>query len=208
MSGNSDKQAWPTGIMALTGGIGSGKSTASTMLKECGAGVVSADELAREVVSPGSPGLAAIRAEFGEEFFTPAGALDREKLAKEIFANKEKRLALEAITHPLIRKQTIAKFNQMETPVRVYDVPLYFESDLQTLPFKAVVVVDAPKELRIQRLLARGGLEEDDIEHRMAAQIPLAKKVKRADYVLDNSGTEGELREQVEKLYRTLLTLN
>jgi dephospho-CoA kinase len=181
-------------VVALTGGIGTGKSSASRFFEEKGAVTVSADELAHEVTLPGSPGLQTVVNRFGPGVLTAAGELNRPALAAIVFADPVARRDLEAITHPLIRQAALARFSAAaHTPMIVYDVPLLFEAGLDGLGFKAIVVVSAPAAIVEERLKLRG-LSAEQISKRMAAQMPLAEKIKRADFVIDNSGTREELK--------------
>ena len=188
-------------VVALTGGIGTGKSTATRFFEEKGAVTVSADKLAHEVTAPGSAGLQAIVGRFGPGILTPAGELNRPALAAIVFSDPAARRELEAITHPLIRQTALDRFSAAaDAPLIVYDVPLLFEAGLDQLGFKAIVVVSAPPALVEKRLLSRG-LSAEEITKRITAQMPLAEKVKRADFVIDNSGTVEELKEKCFEIF-------
>jgi dephospho-CoA kinase len=189
--------------VAVTGGIGSGKSTVSGALGDRGAVVVDSDQLARQVVAPGTPGLAAIADAFGAGMIGSDGALDRAALASVVFADPDARKVLEGITHPLVR----ARFGEIQRQappdaVVVNDIPL-----LTTLAaaaaFHLVVGVRADPELRVQRLIARG-LNESDARARMAAQASDEERAAAADVILDNGGTIEELEAQVDRLWRDL----
>jgi dephospho-CoA kinase len=192
--------------IAVTGGIGSGKSAVTSRLAELGAVVVDADALAREVVEPGTPGLAAVVEEFGADVLRPDGSLDRAALAALVFSDPERRAALEAIVHPLVgrRSQELLDAAPPEAVV-VYDVPLLAESAHlgRVEGFDAVVVVEAPVETRVQRLVARG-LAEDDARARIAAQATDAERRAIADHVLDNSGGLEALDAAVDRLWAAL----
>jgi dephospho-CoA kinase len=178
-------------VFGLTGGIGSGKSTVAARLMEHGLPVVDADALAREVVLPGSPGLAEILTSFGSEVLCPDGTLDRSHLAAMVFERDSAREALEAILHPRIRAVASQRFADIEArgePLACYEVPLLFENGLQD-SLRPVVVVVAPDAVRIDRVVARDRSTEDRARARLRAQLPLTDKAARADHVIDNGGS-------------------
>lgn len=183
--------AVPLHVFALTGGIGSGKSTVARRFRDRGLPVVDADALSREVVAEGTPALSEIAVEFGADVLTPEGTLDRARLAERVFAHPLARARLEAITHPRIRKLSTARFLALEQqgePLACYEVPLLFEAGLD-LTWRPVVVVTAPQEVCLQRAAARDGAPEEAILARMRAQIALEEKARRADFVIDNGGS-------------------
>jgi dephospho-CoA kinase len=186
--------------IGLTGGIGSGKSTVAALLVERGAHLVDADRVAREVVEPGSPGLAAVAEAFGAHVLTPEGSLDRPALAAVVFADPDQRARLDAIVHPLVRARA-AELVAAAPPgsVVVQDVPLLVETG-QAGAFDLVVVVQAPLDLRLTRLVERG-MTEDDARARIAGQATDEQRAAVADVVLTNGGTRAELAEQVETLW-------
>jgi dephospho-CoA kinase len=193
-------------VFGLTGGIASGKSTVTRMLRELGAEVVDADVLAREVVAPGTPGLAAISARF-PGVVGADGRLDRAKLGARVFADPAERAALDAITHPLVREAFARKLE--EAGARgvervVYDVPLLVETGMHTW-MEGTAVVWVPRALQKARLMARDGLDEAAAEARLAAQLPLDDKRAVATWVIDNSGDLGTTRAQVESVWRAML---
>lgn len=190
--------------VGLTGGIGSGKSEVSARLDERGALVIDADKIAREVVEPGTPGLAAVVAEFGADVLLPSGALDREKVGKIVFSDPERLAALNAIVHPLVgaRMQELMDAAPAGAVV-VYDVPLLAENGLASM-YDEVVVVDAPEETQLDRLTSRRGMTEEDARARMAAQASRADRRAVATRVIDNSGTLDDLKTQVDALWETL----
>ena len=190
--------------VGLTGGIGSGKSEVSARLDERGAVVIDADKIAREVVEPGTPGLVAVVAEFGDDVLLPSGALDREKVGKIVFADSERLAALNAIVHPLVgeRMQELMDAAPADAVV-VYDVPLLTENGLAPM-YDEVVVVDAPEETQIERLTSRRGMTEEDARARMAAQASREERRAVATHVIDNSGTLDDLKTQVDALWETL----
>src|SRR5919201_300264 len=192
-------------VIGLTGGIASGKSTVASMLRELGATVIDADEAARAVVEPGTPGLRTVVEAFGPEVLD-GDRLDRARLGQLVFRDQAARRKLEAITHPLVRAWMAER--QREAAERgearvVLDIPLLFENGLDAA-MKAVIVVYAPEELQVERLVDRNGLAEDEARRRLAAQLPIEEKRARATYVIDNSGSLEDTRAQTEKLWREL----
>jgi dephospho-CoA kinase len=186
--------------IGLTGGIGSGKSTVSALLAARGAVVIDADRIAREVVEPGTPGLAAVVESFGPEVLTADGSLDRPALAAIVFGDPEARKALDGIVHPLVRARAAELAAAApEGSVVVHDVPLLVETG-QADSYDLVLVVEADPETRVSRL-ARRGLAAEDARARMAAQAADEQRRAVADVVLDNSGTEAELAEQVDRFW-------
>nr|WP_043558442.1 dephospho-CoA kinase [Actinomyces israelii] len=186
--------------MGLTGGIGSGKSTVARLLAARGARVVDADAIAREVVEPGSPALAAVVSAFGTTVLTADGALDRAALAGRVFTDPGARGVLEAITLPCIA-QTAAQRMENAGPggVAVYDVPLLVERGMDDL-FDCVVVVEAPLALRIARLEERG-LSREEAMSRMASQADDEERRRIADVLLLNNGTREDLADGVDWLW-------
>lgn len=192
-------------IIGLTGGIGSGKSTVSAMLKELGATVVDADEGARAVVEPGQPAVEEIRERFGEDVFAADGGLDRDRLADVVFADERARRDLNAITHPRVRAWMAQRMQEAAAAgaaAVVLDIPLLFESGL-TAGLDDIVVVWSPVETQVARAVGRG-FREDDVRARVAAQMPLDEKRERATVVIDNTGSQAETRTQVEAFWRGL----
>ncbi|MFC0042025.1 dephospho-CoA kinase [Actinomadura rayongensis] len=190
--------------VGLTGGIGSGKSEVSARLAAHGAVVVDADRIAREVVEPGTPGLAAVVAEFGDDVLLPDGGMDREKVGSIVFADPDRLKALNAIVHPLVaeRSQQIMDAAPPDAIV-VYDVPLLVENDLGAL-YDVVVVVDAPVETQLERLTGRRGMTEEAARARIAAQATREQRRAAADVVLDNSGPLDALHAAVDALWDDL----
>jgi dephospho-CoA kinase len=182
--------------IGLTGGIGSGKSTVSRLLADHGAVIVDADAIAREVVEPGTPGLAAVVEAFGPSVLAADGSLDRPALADVVFADPEARRRLDAIVHPLVRARA-GELAAAAPPdaVVVHDVPLLVETG-QAAAYDLVLVVEADPETRVARLVQRG-LTADDARARMAAQATDEQRRAVADVVLDNSGTPEQLAAQV-----------
>jgi dephospho-CoA kinase len=193
-------------MVGLTGGIGSGKSEVSRLLAERGAVVVDADLVAREVVQPGSVGLARVVEEFGEDVRTADGALDRPALGKRVFADPAALARLNAIVHPLVGHRTAELVEQARSsgaPLVVHDVPLLVENDLGSM-YDAVVVVAASPQTQVDRLVRLRGMDEQEARQRIDAQAPLADKLAIADHVLDNDGSLEDLAGQVDELWAVL----
>jgi dephospho-CoA kinase len=190
--------------VGLTGGIGAGKSAAAARFVQHGAVLIDADALAREVVEPGTPGLAAVAAEFGSEMVDAEGRLDRRRLAGVVFGDDAARRRLEAITHPLInaRRRELMAAVQPDAVI-VNDVPLIAEGAAADR-YDTVVVVEAPRAERVRRLLARG-LDAEDIERRMAVQSADEDRRKIADYLIENDGTLADLEAQVDRIWAQLI---
>ncbi len=187
--------------VGLTGGVASGKSTVSAMLAELGAVVIDADLLAREVVAPGSEGLRRVVDELGEELLTPEGALDRPATGRLVFADPDARRRLEAIIHPLVRARGAEIEAQAPAgAVVVHDIPLLAETG-QAGSFEAVLVVDVPEELQVQRMVADRGMTAEDARARVAAQASREQRLAVATYVIDNTGTREDLRDRVTEVF-------
>jgi len=193
-------------IIGLTGGIASGKSTVSALLRELGAQVLDADVIAREVVEPGTPALEEISRRF-PGVVRADGRLDRPKLGERIFGDPAERAALNAIIHPRIqqafgeRTQALADRGVAQV---IYDAPLLIENGLHP-GMSGVILVDAPLELRIERLIARDGFSRAQAEARIAAQMPLEEKRRYATWIIDNGGDAAATRAQVERVWRSIL---
>ncbi|WP_455361070.1 dephospho-CoA kinase [Streptomyces sp. SYSU K21746] len=190
--------------VGLTGGIGAGKSEVSRLLVSYGAVLVDADRIAREVVEPGTPGLAAVVAAFGESVLTADGALDRPKLGSIVFADQEKLRTLNAIVHPLVGARS-AELEAAAGPesVVVHDVPLLTENGLAPL-YDLVVVVDAAQQTQLDRLTRLRGMAESEARARMAAQASREQRLAVADLVIDNDGPLADLEPQVRKVWAEL----
>lgn len=190
--------------VGLTGGIGSGKSEVSRRLGERGAIVIDADRIAREVVEPGTPGLARVVAEFGPEVLREDGSLDRERLGSIVFADAERLAALNAIVHPLVGER-VARLQDAAPAdaIVVYDVPLLVENNLAGM-YDVVIVVDASDEIRLDRLTRLRGMSEADAKARIAAQAGRAERLRVADIVIPNEGTLDELADHVERVWAEL----
>ncbi len=193
-------------LFGLTGGIASGKSTVSRMLRELGAHVLDADVIAREVVEPGTPGFTAVAARF-PEVLTPDGRLDRAKLGARVFANPAERAALNAIIHPRVGQAFLEKMQALAAQGLervVYDVPLLIENGLHA-GMDGVLLVWVPRPLQKARLMARDGLSEEAAEARLASQLPLDDKRAHATWIVDNSGDLASTRAQVEQVWQAML---
>lgn len=187
--------------IGLTGGIGAGKSTVSATFADCGAVIVDGDVIAREVVQPGTPGLAALVDEFGREILLPDGALNRPALAARAFVDEKQRARLNSIVHPLVARRRAELVSEVaEDDVVVEDIPLLVESQMAPL-FPLVIVVHADAEVRLARLVGRRGMAEDDARARIASQAADEQRRRAADVWLDNSGSEGELIERARELW-------
>lgn len=190
--------------VGLTGGIGAGKSEVSRLLVAAGAVLIDADRIAREVVEPGTPGLAAVVEAFGREVLAPDGSLDRPKLGAVVFADAEQLAALNAIVHPLVGARS-AELERAASgdAVVVHDVPLLAENGLAPL-YDLVVVVDASPETQLDRLVRLRGMSEEDARARMAAQATREKRLEIADIVIDNDGPLEGLSERVGEVWAEL----
>ncbi len=190
--------------VALTGGVASGKSTVSAILEELGAVVIDADVLAREAVARGTDGLREVVEEFGPEVLTADGDLDRPAVGAIVFADEAARRRLEAIVHPLVR----ARGRELEAAAPegalvVHDIPLLAETG-QPDKFDAVIVVDAPVETQVERMLSQRGWSREEAEARVAAQATREQRRAVATYVIDNTGTLEDLRDRVTEVFEEL----
>ncbi|MEQ7846591.1 dephospho-CoA kinase [Nocardioides kribbensis] len=191
--------------VGLTGGVASGKSTVSGLLRELGAVVIDADQLAREVVERGTPGLARVVEEFGEGLLTPEGDLDRPAMGRLVFGDEQARRRLEAIVHPLVfERYAEAEAAAGPDDLVVHDIPLLVESG-RAGDFDAVVVVDAPRELQLERMVAHRGWTREDAESRIAAQATREQRRAVATYVVDNIGSLEDLRARVAEVHARLV---
>ncbi len=192
-------------LIGLTGGIASGKSTVTEMFRALGVPVIDADVIAREVVAPGQPALAEIAARFPGAV-DPAGQLDRAALARRVFSSATERAALDAITHPRIRarvKEEREKLARAGAKLALYDAALLIENDLQR-ELDGVILVAAPKEAQLERLLRTRNMSPAEAAARIAAQLPLDAKRAHATWVIENDGTLENTRAQVEQVFRAL----
>jgi dephospho-CoA kinase len=191
-------------IIGLTGSIATGKSTVSRMLKQKGYPIVDADEISRFIVEPGSHVLSSIAEAFGSDILLPDGSLNREKLGNLIFNDEEKRKKLNGIMHPAVRKEMLRQKEEwLEKGANtiIMDIPLLFESNLQSYVDKIIVVSALPAVQR-ERLMARNGYSQDEADVRIDSQLPIATKEKGADAVIDNNGSMEETENQLDKILR------
>jgi dephospho-CoA kinase len=193
--------------IGLTGNIASGKSTVAEVWRSLGANVVDADELARRAVDPGTPAFSAIAAEWGEEVVEPDGGLDRAALRRIVFADPAARERLEEIVHPAVaglREELYREAEARGDAAIVADIPLLFEVGLLD-EFDVVVLVDAPEETRLMRLVGDRGLEPDEARRMMAAQMPAELKRARADVVIENTRSLGDLQRRAREVWEGLV---
>ncbi|MGW4901718.1 dephospho-CoA kinase [Streptomyces albidoflavus] len=191
-------------IVGLTGGIGAGKSEVSRLLVEHGAHLVDADRIAREVVEPGTPGLAAVVEAFGESVLAADGSLDRPKLGEIVFADPERRAVLNGIVHPLVGARSAELQSQApQDGVVVHDVPLLTENGLAEL-YDLVIVVDVEPRTQVERLVRSRGMSEEEARARMAAQAGRGERLAVADIVIDNEVSLDALRGRVAEVWTEL----
>ena len=194
-------------VVGLTGGIGTGKSTVSTMLRELGATVIDADEATRAVQARGSDGLRQLVEEFGPEILTPAGDLDRARLAEIAFRDPGARQRLNGIVHPLVRLWMAERQQEAAErgdPVVVLDIPLLFEAR-GAGAFETVLLVYAPEDVQLDRLVRLRGMSEDQARARIEAQLPIEEKRTLASHVIENTGDLETLRREVERAWGAVL---
>lgn len=190
-------------LVGLTGGIASGKSTVASAWVELGGIEIDADQLAREVVEPGTPGLAAVKAAFGDSVISN-GALDRNALGQLVFANTDKRKQLEAIVHPLVRELAAKKIAELPNDsIVIYNVPLLVEAAVD-LAFDKVVTVEAPSEKQIERLVSIRKMNREDAERRVAAQASPAQRANAADVILNSNQDLHLLLKDARRLWQQI----
>ncbi|MDA8346185.1 MAG: dephospho-CoA kinase [Thermaerobacter sp.] len=193
-------------LIGLTGGIATGKSTVASILRELGASVVDADQVAHEVTSAGMPAVAEIAALLGPQFVQADGSLDRPQLARVVFHDAAMRKTLNGIVHPRVRaamEEACARLEREGAPVAILDVPLLLEAR-DRYSVDQVWLVYAPEELQMRRLMQRNSLSEAEALARIRAQMPIEEKRRRADVVIDNTGDIAQLRAQVVRLFRNV----
>jgi len=193
-------------LVGLTGNIASGKSAVAEILANRGATLIDADVLAREAVAPGTPGFDAITRRWGKVVVAPDGSLDRTALRRIVFASRAERDALNAIVHPrveLLRKTLLDAARTREDRIVVCDIPLLYEKDMSSR-FDTVVLVDAPRALRLERLVKERGLPRPEAEAMIASQLSPEVKRARADVIIDNDGSRGQLEKRVDVVWRAL----
>ena len=197
-------------IVALTGSIAGGKSSAAQFFKELGAFIVDADVLSRKVVSKGSPAYLEIKNAFGDSIIQADGEIDRGLLAGLIFSDQKLRKKLEEITHPRIKElfsRTLQNlFKELpDSSLVIYVVPLYFETQNKYPEIKKIIVVSSDPEISISRLIQRDKCTREMAEKKYSSQMPIAEKEKRADYVIKNNGSMQELKDKCEAVYKQLI---
>jgi dephospho-CoA kinase len=193
-------------LFGLTGNIGAGKSVVARLLAGAGIPVVDADRLAREVVEPGQPALEEIAARFGKTVLQPDGRLDRKALAAVVFNDPAQRLSLNAIVHPRIAQASAARLAELSAAgheLAIYEAALIVENRLDEA-MNGLIVVVAPEDVQLARLVVRDGMTEAEARARFAAQLPVAEKLKRATFVIDNRGSLADLESQVAQLVSRL----
>ena len=193
-------------VVGLTGGIGSGKSTVARLFGELGVHWVDADDVAREVVEPGTPALEKIAEHFGQEILLPEGGLDRAALRRIVFDAPEERTWLESLLHPVIREELMRQLHpdNYSLPYVLLVSPLLLETDQHELVEK-IVVVDVPVEVQIQRTMARDTNDREQVERIIAAQMPREQRLRKAGNVVDNNLTMIDVERQVEQLHQSFL---
>jgi dephospho-CoA kinase len=196
-------------LFGLTGGLASGKSTVAARLRALGVPVIDADELAREVVAPGTPGLAAVAAAFVPSVLLPDGSLDRPKLAALVFSDPDRRRRLNAIVHPLIGAASAARVAELTArgePIACYEAALLVENGIADA-FRPLVVVSVPEAVQVARAMARDAATEEQARARIASQLPLAAKVAAADHVIENGGSREETIRRTDEVLEAIRAL-
>lgn len=195
-------------IYGLTGGIASGKSSVGLMFRNLGAAIVDADQLAREVVKPGSEALTEIEEVLGKDLLLSDGSLDRKKLGALVFADDAARKTLNQITHPRIAtagQEAMHALAKQGEKIALYEAALIVENELHK-SMHGLIVVSIPESMQVERLQARDGIDKQAAESRVASQLPLAEKLKVATHIIDNSGTPLETERRVKSLWESLQT--
>jgi dephospho-CoA kinase len=194
--------------VALTGGIGSGKSAAGSGFEKLGIPVIDSDAIAHQITAPNGRAIPEIVKTFGSNYLTPEGALDRAKMRSLVFDDPKSLRQLESITHPLIKlisEETALRSLESNPPYIIFMIPLLFESQGWQGRFQKIVVVDCTIDHQIQRVILRNNIQQDVIEKIIATQAPRALRLQYADYVLNNNGTLNELNEQVINVHEQIL---
>jgi dephospho-CoA kinase len=197
-------------FIGLTGGIGSGKSAVSNELSKLGAGVIDTDLIAHQITAPNGSAIPLIQKQFGSDFINPEGALIRDKMRSLVFSDPKARKTLEAITHPLIREETIRQAKQMiqsNAPYIVFVVPLLLESGNWQPLLDRLVVVDCPEEMQIQRVMHRSNLPRNEVEKILKAQTSRQDRLRNADLVIENQSSLENLKSEVVKLHQKILQI-
>ena len=195
-------------LIGLTGGIGSGKTAVSDLLAKLGAGIVDTDLIAHQITAPHGAAIALIEKQFGSDFISADGALNRDKMRSLVFSKPEARKSLEAITHPLIRQETnkqALRISKEAAPYLVFVVPLLIELGSWNSLIDLLVVVDCPIETQIQRVMQRSNLPREELERILAAQASREERLKHADVVIENQGSLQDLEVEVQNLHQKIL---
>jgi dephospho-CoA kinase len=193
-------------IVALTGGIASGKSAVAEGFTRLGVPVLDTDQIARDVVEPGSPALAALVREFGPDILDASGRMDRNRMRERVFADPAQRKRLESITHPAIRAELVRRAAEADGPYQVHVIPLLVESGRADY-YERVLVIDVPPEDQIRRLMARDGSSEEEARRILAAQVTREQRLEAADDVIENTGTLADLEGFVRTLHENYMLL-
>jgi dephospho-CoA kinase len=186
----------------VTGGIASGKSTVTKLLRSDGVVVLDADQIVQRLMEPGGEGWTKVRNEFGADYFDAQNFYDRKKMAGLVFQNSKELARLESVLHPLVQAEVLAERRRLEDsgePFALYDVPLLFEKNLKA-QFDGVIVVSTDKETQVFRMSKDRGYSQEEVQRRLQAQLPLSEKVKAANYVVNNSGSLEDLTKEVKRL--------
>lgn len=197
----------PRLVLGVTGGIGSGKSTAARLFAECGAGLVDTDEIALRLTQPGQPAVAEIARRFGPEYLTPAGALDRQRMRSHVFSDPAAKAQLEAILHPLIRMQVAEQVRASDAPYVLVLIPLLVETGGYPTLVQRILVIDADEAVQIARTMARSALSEEQVRAIMRTQATREQRLAAADDIIDNNGDLEQLRLQVQALHARYLEM-
>lgn len=187
--------------VGLTGGIGSGKSTVAGLFAQQGAAVIDADQLSHELTAAGGAAIEAIRSAFGAEFIDSRGALDRARMRERVFSDPAAKARLESILHPMIRDETERRASRAQSAYVILMIPLLVETGDPHARCDRIVVVDCPESTQIERVMARSGLTRDQAQAIVAAQVSRGERLRFADDVIDNSGSQESLRPQVDSLH-------
>jgi len=191
----------PCFSVGLTGGIGSGKTFVATLFSECGAAIVDTDEIAHRITAPGGAAMAAIREQFGDDYVTKQGALDRSQMRILVFADPQAKKRLENILHPLIRQQAEQDAANAQGDYLIFVVPLLVESLVWRQRVSRVLVVDCPEQIQVERVMKRSGLDEGQVRAIMATQASRQARLATADDVIVNDGGKDTLLPQIERLH-------
>lgn len=197
--------------IGLTGGIGSGKSTVSTMFQELGVTIIDSDVISHRLTQAGGAGIAAIQAAFGPEYIDSSGALDRPRMRRLVFSDMPAKKRLEGILHPLIRTQMLTEAQQTQghesSPYQILVIPLLLEADSYSELVQRVLVIDCAESIQVARSMQRSGLQEEEVHAIMAQQTSRAERLRKADDILRNDGDLDSLRTQVHAQHRSYLAL-